>query len=84
MTFLEDTSLIQEKKQPVPPTRGMDSTGWKNGWLQLAVLGNSACTIGTAVGRMGARTLDPDRLAVLQLLLDLLGKMVRPNLPGHF
>jgi hypothetical protein len=26
---LRDNSLIPEKKQPVPPTRAMDSTGWK-------------------------------------------------------
>jgi hypothetical protein len=30
LTFLGDISLIQEKKQPVPPTRGMDSTGCIN------------------------------------------------------
>jgi hypothetical protein len=33
--------LIPEKKQPVPPTRGMDSTGWKKGWFQLAISGQT-------------------------------------------
>jgi hypothetical protein len=44
LTFLGDIALIPEKKQPVPPTREMDSTGWKKGWFQLAILGGSACT----------------------------------------
>jgi hypothetical protein len=29
MTFLGGFSLILEKRQPVPPTMGIDSTGWK-------------------------------------------------------
>ena len=37
MTYLGGISLIPEKKQPMPPTRGMDSTGWKNGWLHKVV-----------------------------------------------
>ena len=55
MTYLGGISLIPEKKQPVPPTRGMDSTGWKNGWLQLAMPGGNACTLHTVVGQEGGR-----------------------------
>ena len=52
MTCLGCISLIPKEKQPVPSTRGMDSTGWENGWLQLAMPGGNACTIRTVGGRM--------------------------------
>jgi hypothetical protein len=53
MTYLVGISLIPEKKQPMPPTRGMDSTGWENGWLQLAMPGGNACTLRTVVEQVG-------------------------------
>lgn len=55
ITGREGASWIPEKKQPVPPTRGIDSTGWKKGWFQLAMLGGSACTLHKVVGQDGGR-----------------------------
>ena len=61
--------MIAEKKLLMPPTRGRDSTGWKNGWFQLAMLGGSACTLHKVVGQEGgAGTLPPARLAERYLI----------------